>query len=58
MIDKDNLATYELSINALIEQLDIAISENNNDKVVRIGEAIENLLIELEGDTIQLRILH
>jgi hypothetical protein len=54
----ENLAGYELSINALIEELDLAISENNNDRVVKIGEAIEALLTELKGDTIQLRTLH
>jgi len=53
-----NLATYEVSINDLIEQLDLAITENDNDKVTKIGNAIELLLLELKGDTIQLRILH
>jgi hypothetical protein len=53
-----NLANYEVSINALIEQLDLAISENNNEKVTKIGEAIEALLNDLQGDTIQLRIYH
>lgn len=54
----DNLANYEVSINALIEQLDLAISENDNDKVTKISEAIDALLNELKGDTIQLRVLH
>lgn len=54
----DNLASYEVSINALIEQLDLAISENDNDKVTKIGEAIEALLSDLKGDTIQIRTLH
>lgn len=49
-----NLATYEVSINDLIEQLDLAITENDNDKVTKIGNAIELLLLELKGDTIQL----
>jgi hypothetical protein len=54
----DNLANYEISINALIDQLDLAISENDNDRVVKIGEAIEALLEELKGDTIKIRIFH
>ena len=54
----DNLANYEISINALIDQLDLAISENDNDKVIKIGEAIEALLEELKGDTIKIRIFH
>lgn len=52
------MESLELNINALIEQLDLAITENDNEKVTKIGEAIESLLAELNGDTIQLRVLH
>jgi hypothetical protein len=54
----DNTLNFESNIDALIEQLDLAISENDNIKVSKIEKAIEALLVELNGDTIQLRIYH
>jgi len=53
----NDISVIESSINNLLEQLDMAIAEQDDAKVTKIGETIENLLNELNGDVIKLRIL-
>jgi hypothetical protein len=53
----NDISIIESSINSLLEQLDMAIAEQDDVKVNKIGETIENLLNELNGDVIKLRIL-
>jgi len=48
----------EDNVNLLIEQLDTAVMENDLPRVEKIGKAIESILVELNADTIQLRIYH
>ena len=53
----DNLVIIESNINTLLDQLDLAISNQEDEKAFQIGQTIENLLNELKGDTIKLRIM-
>jgi hypothetical protein len=53
----DNLVIIESNINTLLDQLDLAISNQEDEKAFQIGQTIENLLNELNGDTIKLRIM-
>lgn len=53
----ENMLKIESNINILLEELDLAVLSEDDDKALEIGKSIDILLQELNGDTIKLRIV-
>ena len=53
----ENLLKIESNINILLEELDLAVLSEDDDKALEIGKSIDTLLQELNGNTIKLRIV-
>lgn len=52
------LQMSEIAINFLLERLDIAVENKDQEKVMEISKSIEKILSDMEQNTIHVKTIH